>query len=1055
MHPALATLLLLQLPVERSATTPPSRDTVGYWQQRVRYEIVGRLDEARAAVRARATLTYVNNSPDTLRELYVHQYLNAFRPGSAWSAADQRERRVRFQQLEEPHFAYERFTETTTVDGVGVTPEYPGGADSTVVRFALPHPLSPGDSLRAEFAWEARPSTVPRRQGRRGRHFDFAQWFPKVAVYDRGGWEPRALVPAGEFYGEFGDYDVTLVVRDDQVLGATGVPVAGDPGWSGALKCGAVQPTGASYGGVAAQAPSGDSTPLGYKRVRFVARDVHHFAWSASPDYRYEGGVYVRPAGVWPQRFPTWDTVAVHVLYRPGDERQWGGGRAVERTKRALRWLEDVYGAYGYPQVTNLHRLDGGGTEFPMMMMNGSASQGLVLHELGHVYTFGMLANNEWRSGWMDEGLTEYQTEWAQGLTAHDHRSASTPLDSLLASDSGGTPDARPAFSARPGGYGARALRPAPAEASRLQQIRYDILGRAEPIGTPGDRFSEFAIYNSMIYDRAALMYGALRDVLGDDAFRAFLRGYYARWAFRHVDEAAMRAEAERAAGRDLGWFFEQWVHRTGLVDYQLRRVRSARDGDAWLTRARVVRRGEYRHPPAVGVRTDDGRWTIVQGDALARDQTVEVRTAARPRDVRLDPLDVTPDWYGPNDVRVGLDGRGSGRVRRHVFDWPFLDQAEADRYLVATTPVGWLSRPGHATLGLRTRANYQGTFDRVEAGVVYAVRRAPERAGVAADRDAWPAHGRLQFWTTVENPRLGRRPLVGFSFGSWTVDGIQRLDLRQSRDLSRFLVAPGVRASASLGFTGTYPHALDWVDPARWSGRSTSDLTLGYAARTPGTSPTALRVGVTGGVVSGHLPSGASAATKGFVRATGELSRLRRSTDWRWVTFGRAFAAWVERAPLERQVYASSRSPTETFSNHFLRPWGSPLAAPDAHYVALGGAGLRGFDPRLAVGSVLALNAEQSLLLRVIGPTARPLRLFASAFADAGQPLGRRGGGRADALADAGVGLALRGQLYDREVRARLDFPLYVSRPALAVGGEAGDSRGRPRVAFSFDDLW
>ena len=82
-------------------------------------------------------------------------------------------------------------------------------------------------------------------------------------------------------------------------------------------------------------------------------------------------------------------------------------------TIAALQWLEYVFGPYAYPQMTNLHRIEGGGTEFPMMMMNGSASQGLILHEGGHIFAHGILANNEWRSGWLDEGLTSYVSSWA------------------------------------------------------------------------------------------------------------------------------------------------------------------------------------------------------------------------------------------------------------------------------------------------------------------------------------------------------------------------------------------------------------------------------------------------------------------------------------------------------------------------------------------------------------------------------------------------------------------------------------------------------------------
>src|SRR5438105_917653 len=273
-------------------TSPPSGDTVGYWQQRVAYTIAATLDERAQRVRARGTLRYVNNSPDTLREMYVHQYLNAFRPGSKWSEIDEREGRVRFQHLKEPYYAYESFTAPVRVNGLVVAVEYPDAPDSTVARFALPAPLAPHDSLVVAFEWDARPSTVPRRQGRRGRHWDLAQWYPKVAVYDRGGWEFNALRPAGELYGEFGTYDVTLVVAQDQVIGAVGVPVSGDPGWSRARRAGVVRTAANAYDSLPAP-PAVDVAP-GFKAVRFFARDVHHFAWSASPDYRYEGGVYVR-----------------------------------------------------------------------------------------------------------------------------------------------------------------------------------------------------------------------------------------------------------------------------------------------------------------------------------------------------------------------------------------------------------------------------------------------------------------------------------------------------------------------------------------------------------------------------------------------------------------------------------------------------------------------------------------------------------------------------------------------------------------------------------------
>src|SRR5687768_2536598 len=189
MNPSVA-LLATVLQQAVSAQNPTrNADTVGYWQQRVRYAIAATLDERNSRIRAQGTLWYVNNSPDILRELYFHQYLNAFRPGSKWSTVDEREGRDRFQHLEEPDFGYERFIAPPRIDGVSVAPEYPGAPDSTVVRLRLPQPLQPRDSVLVTFGWEARPSTVPRRQARAGRHWDLPHWYPKIAVYDRNGWQ--------------------------------------------------------------------------------------------------------------------------------------------------------------------------------------------------------------------------------------------------------------------------------------------------------------------------------------------------------------------------------------------------------------------------------------------------------------------------------------------------------------------------------------------------------------------------------------------------------------------------------------------------------------------------------------------------------------------------------------------------------------------------------------------------------------------------------------------------------------------------------------------------
>ncbi|GAC1516626.1 MAG: hypothetical protein NVS1B4_12580 [Gemmatimonadaceae bacterium] len=1031
---ALGVAAVLQQP---GTSTGPSGDTTDYWQQRVRYEIVARLDERTGGgvVRARGRLTYVNNSPDTLREMYFHQYLNAFRPGSRWSATDEREGRVRFQNLRDPAYGYERFTAPVTVAMNGnaapaaVSVDYPGSPDSTVARITLPHPLAPGDSVVLSLAWEARPSTVVRRQGRRGRAFDFAQWYPKVAVYDRGGWQPNALVPAGELYGEFGSYDVTLIVADDQVLGATGVPVSGDPGWERVRQWGVVRNMASAYGAVAPAAVAADSVGAGMKVVRFVARDVHHFAWSANPDFRYEGGVYVRPAPASRPHFPVWDTVAVHVLYRAGDDATWGNGVAVRRTQAALEWLNDLYGPYAYPQITNLHRLDTGGTEFPMLIADGTASQGLILHEAGHIYTYGALANNEWRAGWMDEGLTSYQTAWAQGLTVQD-RAREAPAESA------GVVGA---------GYGRHRVKPGGLDVKQIAQYRLDLLGRAEPLATEAHRFREFGIYDAMVYDRASAMYGQLRDVMGEPAFRRFLRGYYDRWALRHVDEAAMRAEAERAYGKPLGWFFEQWLHRTGLIDYALRSAEVRAEGAGWVTRARVVRKGEYRHPMPVGVRTESG-WTIGRADPLADDQTVVIRTDRRPVDVRLDPLRVTEDWDRRNDVAalrlpgIALDRR----VTRLSWDWPFVDMVDRDRGVVRVAPLVWSGTATGGVAALRVRSSVLGDRDRWEYGLGVA-ERVPGGGG---------ASSRVQGWVRFENPSWpwALRPADGVRGAAYLVDGVALVDVARAWDRSSFVYASGLEGSVTLGALAVR--------------KMSEPLAPGAFALTSGTTVETRVEGrlrtaggwTASGVVGGgsRMGAGPSAAGDAFWWVRGETGR-RVLGDYGATEFSlRGYASYVtDGTPAYRVPGLAAGDAIETFGQHWYRPDGAILKRKGMHYQPLGGAGLRGYDAGVLARRIVAVNMEAGRRVTTFGPEEESLGLWLVAFGDAGQSL-RRGG---RTLADAGVGVAVRGRLFDRSLAVRLDVPLWVGVPALAVGELDSAALARREVALryalSFNELW
>jgi hypothetical protein len=182
--------------------------------------------------------------------------------------------------------------------------------------------------------WRARPSTLPRRQGRAGRHYDFAQWYPRIAVYDAGGWQTQPLLPQGEFFGEFGSYDVTLEVAADQVIGATGLPVEGDPGWRPVA--GGTTPTSAGY-------PDRERRPLGLLgETRAPGEPAGALESRGRAPLRLERGPGLRGGERLRRRSGGEGGIAVHVLFRPVDEGLGERCRAAAYHRRARSSTSDV-----------------------------------------------------------------------------------------------------------------------------------------------------------------------------------------------------------------------------------------------------------------------------------------------------------------------------------------------------------------------------------------------------------------------------------------------------------------------------------------------------------------------------------------------------------------------------------------------------------------------------------------------------------------------------------------------------------------------------------------
>lgn len=573
-----------------------------YFQQGVDYRIEARLDESTHVLHGRARLRYVNRSRARLDTVYVHQHLNAFRPNSLWARRELQFGQRRFQDLGPDDHAFERFT-AVTVNGRAVSPVYPLAPDSTVAAIPLPRRLAPGDSATLLMDWDARLATIPRRQGRAGRHYDWAQWYPRVAVYDRFGWEAHPLLPQGEFYGEFATYDVTLDLPADQVVGATGIAVDGDPGYEVTA---ADRQVYRRTSAIPLQLLTGTPEP-GRKRVRFHAENVHHFAWSIDPRYQHDRVTRLSMSeGVAGTRaLPT-----IHVLYLPEDT-AWGRNVAARRTYDALTWLGGKMSPYPWPQFTNLHRLDAGGTEFPMVIMDANAAEGLIVHETGHQWVHGVLANNEWKEGWLDEGFTSFLTNWyfeeknrAAGDTTDVWRGTMRALEQLERTDS------------------------------------------VQPIALPSEAFVNFRIYNAMTYTKPSAVLRMLREYLGKPTMERVLHEYSRRYQFRHVTGEDFRRVAEQVSGRPLGWFWNQWINRTDKLDYSVASATSRQlSSGRWSTTVVVQRAGQAWMPVDVQV----GSATRRLASRLRR-QTLVVTTTTKPAEVLVDPKWILIDYDRANN---------------------------------------------------------------------------------------------------------------------------------------------------------------------------------------------------------------------------------------------------------------------------------------------------------------------------------------------------------------------------------------------------------------------
>ena len=653
-----------------------------------------------------------------------------------------------------------------------------------------------------------------------------------------------------------------------------------------------------------------------------------------------------------------------------------------------------------------------------MMIHDGSADQGLIVHELGHNYTMGLLANNEWREGWLDEGFTSFQTTWFWEVMGKPSTYAGDEADIL----------------------------------------QLDLDGLSEPPSLVAEKYRDFVSYNIAIYTRGELFFHQLREIVGDETMHRILRTFYDRWKYKHVDEAAFRAVAEEVSGQDLSQLFAQWLHGTDLYDYAVgrvkaRRIAAMRDGTpGWATRIEVKRKAPGQIPVDVAV-IADADTGVVRTDGLATREWVEVETKTRPREVIVDPRVRTHDWNMLNNRRplrfslarlfVPLPGTD---VYLHRY---FSTRSRRDRLTMGIQPTVWYNDAGGVTLGVRVRDDYFGRFEQNVSWI-------SQSTGWGSDVGVTDP----DFFVRLKNPTYLRAPNLSETFDVFNVEGRYGASLKIERTFREHLTF-GPTWTTGLGLRWVHPDDFRYLDPGFYENVGTVELAMtGGVTLKQGAWQLAARSSLGGGLAynrDGLAASGRADLDPFYFRGTLEGS-ARRPLGRRFAVAARLYAGVAggnEEAPKQRQIYLQGADPLEQLGNPFLRSRGALLVGEDFRYQMPGGAGLRGIDPRVSTGAVVALNLELERTM-VARPNAKLFnRVSLAAFTDLGQEIGGSAqpltGDRIRFLADGGVGLRIEHRLGDTRFVTRFDLPIFVSDPLLAQDRAPGDDRLAFRWLFSF----
>ncbi|MEP7226816.1 MAG: M1 family metallopeptidase [Gemmatimonadales bacterium] len=606
----------LDLPTPNTIRTGSGAPGPDYWQQRVDYVIRASLDTVGRRVTGEERITYTNNSPDTLRYLWLQLDQNLFNGSSRGYRLFEQDSRfgtrgaeggVTLTRVAQPSLPARK--------GRAAVPASPLKylVNGTLMKVDLPRALPPRGQQVLEIAWSFPFGPNSNRMGVElidGSYvYEVAQWYPRLAVYDDvRGWNTEQYLGQGEFYLEYGSFDVSLAVPANMLVAATGT-LQNPTQVLTATQRARLNRARATDSTVIIRGPdeiadpaSRPPSPSGTLTWRFTADSVRDFAWATARHFvwdaaRANGGQTLAMSYYPPSAAPVWNQSTQYVRF------------AVDNYSRWYR--------YPYPVAINVNGIEGG-MEYPMIVFchNRTDPQALFSvtdHEIGHTWFPMIVGSNERLYGWMDEGFNTFMNRynWDKKYPGAYNRRGD------------------------PGIY-----------------IPFALSGKEEPIMTPPDRIR--GSLSTTAYTKPGLGLILLRDrIIGTERFDPAFKQYIDHWAYKHPTPADFFRSIEDGTGEDLSWFWRSWFYTTEALDQAVDSVAS--DSGSVASRIFLRNAGAMPMPVELELVMDDGTTQQMSlpvevwygGDRY----NVLVPEAKKVVRVTIDPKRLYPDVRRENNV--------------------------------------------------------------------------------------------------------------------------------------------------------------------------------------------------------------------------------------------------------------------------------------------------------------------------------------------------------------------------------------------------------------------